>query len=48
MTASGQASVASETEPAGPPEGLDEIPLSPGSETKKLVDAFKVDMATYA
>ena len=32
----------------GPPEGLDEIPLSPGSETKKLVDAFKVDMATYA
>ena len=32
----------------GPPEGLDEIPLSPGSDTKTLVDAFKVDMATYA
>ena len=31
----------------GPPEGLDEIPLSPGA-TKDLVDAFKVDMATYA
>ena len=32
----------------GPPEGLNEIPLSPGSEVKKLVDAFNVDMATYA